>query len=318
MPRGNLSTHFAALAGGVSRLNTNAAIVAFMADIWGVYDSRAYTFMGTKGAGGQWRDHPIRGRRERKVARILEKFPADRNDIYFCPNAFSERHRKTEFALPSRYAWCDIDDANPDGYDPQPSILWETSPGHFQGIWIWDANFSGEVAQGYSRSIVYKDGGDKNGWSITKMLRVPGTLNHKPEYKLPVVTLRSFDATRRKLPKSILSYGAAKPKPTARKRTASTGSVDPLKHDPDEVMAKYRKKVRSSTCSLVTAGRVIGSGRFMKVHRIALEYTEAGASDDEVAAVVWRSIYFQDKWYGDFNALEREVAKARSIWEARQ
>lgn len=310
-----IPTRFAALAGGASRKKTNAAIIEFLTEIWD-YNPKAYTFMGTMGGG--WRDHCILGDRAGRVEEILSEYPSDRFNIYFCPNSFNAESRREENARRTRYAWCDIDAADPDGYDPQPNILWETSPGHFQGIWIWDAKFPSDVAQGYAHSIVYKDGGDKNGWSITKMLRVPGTINHKPEYDRPIVALRSFDSIRQNLPNSVSNYVAAKPRTTVRGRSASSGSLDPLKYDPAEVMKKYRKKVRNLTRSLVTADRVIGSGRFMKVHRIALEFTEAGANDDEVAAVVWRSIYFQDKWPGDFNALEREVAKARSIWEARQ
>lgn len=69
-------------------------------------------------------------------------------------------------AMASRCAWCDIDDADPDAYDPQPNILCETSPGRFQGIWLWRDVSPGDVAEQVSRNIWVKDGGDKGGWSV--------------------------------------------------------------------------------------------------------------------------------------------------------
>ncbi|HWK35162.1 DNA-primase RepB domain-containing protein, partial [Sphingomonas sp.] len=166
--------------GKQSRAATEAAI-RFLVDLWD-YEPRAYTFIATR-RGDRWRDHAIRGDRGAKLAAIIAAHPADRFDIYFCPNAFAGPHRRMALALPSRCAWCDIDDADPDAYDPQPNILWATSPGRFQGIWLWREVSPGDIAEQISRNIWAKDGGDKGGWSVTKMLRLPGTINHKPQYR---------------------------------------------------------------------------------------------------------------------------------------
>ena len=124
------------LAQGSRSLTDLDAISRFIADLWD-YDAAAYTFIGTR-RGERWRDYAIKGSdRQGKVAAILAENNPDQFDIYFCPNAFGAPHRRTDFALPSRFAHCDIDDADPKGYDPSPNILWETSPGRFQGIWIW-------------------------------------------------------------------------------------------------------------------------------------------------------------------------------------
>ncbi len=63
----------------------------------------------------------------------------------------------------------------------------------------------GAIAEQISRNIWAKDGGDKGGWSVTKMLRLPGTINHKPEYRKPVVTLQAYDPRPQKLSRSILA-----------------------------------------------------------------------------------------------------------------
>jgi hypothetical protein len=179
---------------------TVAAAVDFLTTLWSGYHETAYTFLSTRD--GRWINHAIRGDRASQIVEFLQKFPPELFDIYFCPNAFDARRLLEDHALPTRYAWCDIDNADPRGYDPAPNILWQTSPGRFQAIWIWDKKQPGQLAAASSRGIVYKDGGDKGGWAVTKLLRLPGTINHKPQYQKPVVTLHRFDAQPQKLPAS--------------------------------------------------------------------------------------------------------------------
>lgn len=114
-----IPARFEPLATGRSGSATIVAAIDFVAEQWDGYSPDAYTFLGTR-RGERWRDHPISGNRWRAIEAVFADYPPDRNDLYFCPNAFSEPSRRTEYALPSRYAWCDIDDADPAGYDPAP------------------------------------------------------------------------------------------------------------------------------------------------------------------------------------------------------
>ena len=201
-----MPSRYRPLTTGKTSRSAIMAAIRFCTDLWD-YEADAFTFIGTR-AGERWRDHPIRGAdRAEQVEKILAAHTADKFDIYFCPYAFSDNHRRREYALPSRFAHCDIDLADPDGYEPAPNILWETSPGRFQGIWKWHDVAESVEAERYSRAIVTKDGGDKGGWSITKMLRLPGTINHKPAYDQPVVTLRRVDDRSQALPASIAKIG---------------------------------------------------------------------------------------------------------------
>jgi len=292
--------------GKTSRATTEAAI-RFLLGLWEEYEPDAYTFIGTRW-GTRWRDHPIRGDREKRVRRILTAHPSEQFDVYFCPNAFSEPHRRTGFALDSRYAHCDIDKADPVGYDPSPNILWETSPGRFQGIWIWREAAEGRIAEQYSRNIVYKDGGDQGGWSITKMLRVPGTINHKPDYDRPVVTLRTYDDRPQALPASIATINAPAAMPTS--------SFNPASGDEAAaIMARYRRSMGLPAGALMNARQVLRGDRSGAVFQIVSGLIKAGAPDADIATVLVANPYFIDKWGTDRARAEREVETIRARLE---
>lgn len=300
--------------GKLNRATTKAAI-GFLVDLWD-YEPDACTFIGTR-CDKRWRDHVIWGEdRAAQISKILDAHSPDRFDIYFCPNAFSEPHRRTDVALPSRYAWCDIDNADPAGYDPQPNIMWETSSGRFQGIWIWRDSAEGKIAERYSRTIVYKDGGDQGGWSITKMLRVPGTINHKSDYDRPVVTLRSFDAIRQKLPKSISDIEPSKVASAARDWSTSFDEIDPFKYDPQEVIEKYRKGMSPFPRSLLTAGRVIFPDKSNALYAMITELVRLAATNDEIASAMRENPHFTHRDGMTLDALCADILRIRAKWEA--
>ena len=279
------------------------ASIRFLLNLWD-YPADAYTFIGTR-QGDRWRDHPIKGDREAQIAAILTAHPADRFDLYFCPNAFVQPQRKASHALPSRYAWCDIDDADPAGYDPEPNILWETSPGRFQGIWLWRKAADGHIAEQYSKNIWVKDGGDKGGWSITKMLRLPGSVNHKPAYAKPVVTLRAYDSRPRRLPPSIKAIIASSIPPTV-------SIVEPVNGNAVSIMRRYRTRMGLEAGTLMTAKRVMRGDRSGAVFLIAAKMIEVGAWDDEIACVLLANPYFVDKWGTDLGKAQDQIAQVHA------
>lgn len=288
--------------GRVSRAATEAAI-RFVTDLWEDYDTSAYTFIGTR-RGSRWRDHAIRGDRAEKAAAIIAAHAADRFDIYFCPNAFDGPQRRSALALPSRYAWCDIDDADPDAYDPQPSILWETSPNRFQGLWLCRKTSPASIAQQISRNIWEKDGGDKGGWSITKMLRLPGTINHKREYQKPVVTLRVFDERPIKIPRGLRKVSE---QPLG--ISAHPISIDGL--DYPEIVRRYRRPMGLLAGSLMTSRSVRRHDRSGVVCLIISWLIRLGATDAEIAVVLVNNVYFVSKWGTDLDTAFDQIARIR-------
>ena len=151
----------------------------FLSLVWDAQFARrkAYVCLSYKTPEGRWKDEFFAYDKniERRIKPWLSRHQDD--DMYFCPVGFSQPRRKKLFALPSRFAWSDIDHGN--WRLEKPSILWESSPGRFQGLWRFADMRDAEKAAQASKDIAYKIGADKGGWDITQVLRIPGTRNHK-------------------------------------------------------------------------------------------------------------------------------------------
>lgn len=102
------------------------------------------------------------------------------NNVWFCVNLLSRAERKKEFCLPGTVVWADLDYVNPDVLSPPPSAVLETSNKRYQAFWRLTGDpVPADVAEDWSRRIAYKFNADRSGWPLTKLLRVPLTLNHK-------------------------------------------------------------------------------------------------------------------------------------------
>ena len=107
-------------------------------------------------------------------------------DWYFSTLSFMEPKRTLASASQTqRLVWADLDHL-PNGeyraqeHIPEPNLLWSTSPGHFQAVWQLTRPMTSELYQQvgpqFTNLVV---GADKGGWSSTKVLRVPGSVNWK-------------------------------------------------------------------------------------------------------------------------------------------
>lgn len=106
-------------------------------------------------------------------------FPTDLYDLYFCPHAFTKAERKKSFAVPTKYLWSDLDNANPKNVKPKPNIAWESSPNRYACLWVLDHTPSLDETEELNKKLAYANGADHGGWDITQVLRIPGTRNHK-------------------------------------------------------------------------------------------------------------------------------------------
>lgn len=111
------------------------------------------------------------------------------DDLYWCPVLFSEAKRRTEFANEEYALWADLDESDPHKIDERwrPSVTWETSPGRYQALWLLEdpdeEDLYGASKRGADnhRMTVMVDA-DPSGWDTTQLLRLPGWVNHKPQY----------------------------------------------------------------------------------------------------------------------------------------
>lgn len=110
-------------------------------------------------------------------------------NVYFCPQLFNKKERKRQYVEHTPNAWADLDTCSPEFLDVQPTIIVESSPGRYQGYWVFDPTkpVVPQDAEDLSRRIAYhhkNQGADTSGWDLTQLLRVPETKNLK--YDPPV------------------------------------------------------------------------------------------------------------------------------------
>ena len=122
--------------------------------------------------------------RERQA--ILEHLTAHaEDDVYFPPNLFDGKRRIEQNVAPEKVLYADLDPVDPGALgDLRPTIAWESSPGHYQGVWILDRERTGATWPGKeNHRLTVALEADPSGWDATQLLRVPGRPNFKPEYK---------------------------------------------------------------------------------------------------------------------------------------
>ena len=102
-------------------------------------------------------------------------------DIYFTPFTFTERKRRKETVHTSPAVYADLDECKPVNLTCEPTLLWETSPGRHQALWLVD-RMQPVDAEELSHGVAVKhkgDGCDQGGWDIGQLLRVPGSTHNK-------------------------------------------------------------------------------------------------------------------------------------------
>lgn len=104
------------------------------------------------------------------------------NNVWFCPQLMSRRKRVKESVSRTPTAWADLDTCEPENLYIAPSVIIESSPGRYQGLWHFDSEVEPDVAESLSQRIAYAhadDGCDRTGWDLTQLLRMPWTYNYK-------------------------------------------------------------------------------------------------------------------------------------------
>ncbi|MFV1440239.1 MULTISPECIES: DNA-primase RepB domain-containing protein [unclassified Phaeobacter] len=248
-----------------------------------------------------------------KIGRLLRKYDRHKWDQFFSPNVYTRPKRLVNCVHLCRLGWCDIDKGNPSSFDPLPSVVWETSPGNTQALWFWDRPHTPKRASAFSKALTYRHGGDKGGSAPNKLLRVPGSFNHKPAYAKPFIPLRHYD-TRLifKRPQLLPDQGRSN---AARSQATK---IHPGGHDRLSVWRKYRAKLKVPTGQLLRHDHAVAPDRSRSIFLIVAGLHEVGASVAEIAGVVWTSPYFLDKYGEDLNALETEVSRIIAKLEAGQ
>lgn len=120
------------------------------------------------------------------------------HNVWFCPHLFNSRRRKKESVAYTPCAWSDLDTCEPQNLFVEPTILIESSPGRYQGLWVFEQATDPDDAENLSHRIAYThadDGADRSGWDLTQLLRMPFTYNYK---YASTPTVRIIEANRKR------------------------------------------------------------------------------------------------------------------------
>lgn len=280
-----------------------------LTDIWSAAfekTEKAFVFLAFRCVeSGKWHEHAIEKHEANlEICRLLESYSRWEYDQYFCPNLFSKPRRKRKYALETSFGWCDIDGSNPEDYEPGPSLLWETSPGRYQALWSWDSYLEPDEAERFSKALAYRHGGDRNGWSATKMMRLMGSVNHKLQYDEPYVYTIACDWT--KIRERPVALKQDRPKLM---RPLPEVDVDPTKFDRTAVIKKYSKDLHPKARTIMRNRKAYEPNRSAQVFHMVAALHEAGARHDEIASVIWDSPYFVEKHGHDIGKLNEEIAR---------
>jgi len=278
--------------------------VAFLNRIWSYHSRSGYVFLAARHrTTGAWHEEAISLAPEFDCFEFFARFDRRDYDLYFCPNRFRGPRRLAKFGMPTPFAWCDVDEGSAFKCRPVPSLVWETSKGRTQALWVWSGLQSRDNAEGLSRMLTQQASGDRNGWSETKFLRIPFTYNHKPQYQRPIVRLLHEERDTKQRPpliREVKSHSCSAPQ-----RLGS--SFDDL--DSATVFRKVCLKLHPRVRALIRDKRVWVHDRSGRVFNIVADLHRVGATFEEIAAVLRSNVYFVSIYGSSKHALEREIGR---------
>lgn len=135
--------------------------------------------------GNKWIDHPIEYYHKtikKEINKFFRLYPAKEWDTYFSVPGYNKGRRLKNLGDTTKFLSQDIDE----NYTPQkglePSLIWESSPGKYQGLWELDRLISVDDFDVYNKALAKKIEAD-DCYDFTHVFRIPGTVNHKYKNK---------------------------------------------------------------------------------------------------------------------------------------
>jgi hypothetical protein len=227
-----------------------------------------------------WRDHIIR---REQLDDDLEEWLSDNadSDVYFCPHGLIHPKREARNAYEaSHLLWADLDAVDPTTLPVKPTIAWRTSRGRYSALWTLDGEPSHALRKGFNAAI-----GADRGWHYAKVLRVPGSTNHK--YSPPQRGKVLWDdgpvhelVRIARIAGNVLDDQVEKP-----------GIAPDIKVlDPKKVAAKYAGKFDIDLMHTCVVG-----DRSDVIWKLGQQLKKAGASRNEIGTLIYYSPSWQSK-----------------------
>jgi RepB DNA-primase from phage plasmid len=234
-----------------------------LTDLWARQPGR-FICLSTKGTDG-WRDWFF-------DAVDLSEFVRENahNNCYFAPMKFDARARRKEHAVLPRLLWADLDGADPNKLELEPTMAIESSPKRYAGFWLTDR----VVTEDLNKRMTYYAGGDKGGWDLVQVLRLPGSCNHKYP-GAPRARVLWDDGPRYRV------SDLEKRLPLVTTRAAVVGERRVSRKGMQQIIDRYELSNQLKR-DLLGKGRLMDGQRGYKVHwRMACALHEAGVPRDE-------------------------------------
>lgn len=292
---------------------------------WGPADNTGYCFFPwVEGPNRQFRTKSFKWPEQRDDI-VQHLINHEDDDLYWCPVIFSEDARRVEFAKEEYALWADLDESDPRKIKDQwrPSVAWETSPGRFQALWLLEdhdeEDLYGASKRGADnhRMTVMVDA-DPSGWDTTQLLRLPGWVNHKPQYLgadgYPEGQLLWQDGPRyqgqdfNKLPEVLLDDDES---------TDEESLPDQLEGiDVGEVLDRVGHKMSPAVLEKFNNGPTGEEDRSAAAFYLMRCFADAGCSVAEIVAIIQRTRW--NKFKGRPTELQDLGRQATIAWNKRK
>lgn len=275
----------------------------FLKRIWRLQRTDGSAFITWFDADHEWQDTSLRVIEQ--APDLPSPLPNDGVDLYFAPCIFTDKRRKPH-ALPGRWLYADLDEVDPRAlHTLKPTIAWETSPGRYQAMWLLKKPLPPDTLSKLNQKVTYFTEADKGGWSLTKVLRIPGTVSHKRETPAQVKLLW-MDTSIKYDAKTVytLVKGALTP-PTAE---SDIKDLKLPKTTPSRILRRHKVSARIRKMYKAKEARGDRSQRLWLLENLLLK---AGLSPEETLIVVRATVW--NKYQGqrrEIPQLWTEINKA--------
>lgn len=292
----------------------------FLFDVWSAQPGKGFVFLSyKKRVDSSWVDRAFRwdGSRMklRDVRKMLDKVEGKATDLYFCPNLFSDKYRRLDFVRPSVWLYADLDPVDPTTIPLAATSAWETSPGRYQCLWRVKRSLDGKQHPALNQRLTYLCDADKGGWSLTKVLRVPGSKNYKRstvvEGKLLWHDLQHYQV------KTVVQVVKSAPNPIASRTVPTDLQLPDL--TADAVVHKYKEQLPKKVLKLIRASKAQVGERSDRLWELECLLLDAGVPPEEVLVVVRETVW--NKYAGtrrELNQLWHEIQKAAAETQSRK
>ncbi len=233
-----------------------------------------------------------------------------KRNIYFCPQLLSLPKRTKANVRICTNIWADLDEADPKGITPSPSVVLTTSPGRYQGLWLLEESVEPLAGESASRRLTYSAGADPSGWDLSQLLRIPLTYNMKyPDSPIVEVSRLAPDI---KYPLSIFMELEEPPEYKGVDKDFPKDKIDKL--DSEEILKRFRDKLVPSVFNLYASPpEKDWSSALWSLECMCLE---SGMEAEEAFVVCWNAACNKYKRDGRTpSELWRELLKAQAMVE---